>query len=73
MERAGVIIGPIKRKVRLSLRISGAKVATYIADFMYTTRQAALVIEDAKGLQTPAYRLKAKLLAALYGQAILET
>jgi hypothetical protein len=53
---------------------SGAvKVATYIADFRYFTDSGRMVVEDVKGAKTPMYRLKKKLVEALYGIKILET
>lgn len=46
----------------------GTKVATYIADFAYRDeRTQRLVIEDAKGVKTPVFRLKAKWLKAEHG------
>lgn len=48
-------------------------VAIYIADFRYHDRRAqAVVVEDAKGVRTPVYRLKKKLVEAQYGIRIVE-
>lgn len=52
--------------------INGVKVCTYKADFSYFTRDER-VIEDVKGLKTPVYRLKKKLVEAFYpGVKIVE-
>lgn len=48
------------------------RVAKYIADFRYV-RDGKTVIEDVKGVRTPVYKLKKKLIEARYGIRILET
>jgi Protein of unknown function (DUF1064) len=50
----------------------GALVATYVADFSYE-QAGTMVVEDRKGIRTPAYRLKRRLMRALYGIDILES
>ena len=46
---------------------------SFIADFQYyDCRAQQEVTEDAKGLRTPLYRLKKKLVEALYGITIRE-
>ena len=52
--------------------INGAKICTYIADFAYLEINGDAVIEDVKGMKTPVYRLKKKLVEALYGITITE-
>jgi hypothetical protein len=51
-------------------------VATYVADFAYVERTAdgawQPVVEDAKGVRTPVYRLKRKWFQAQYGACIRE-
>ena len=48
--------------------LGGLKVARYVADFAYRDeRTQHLVIEDAKGMKTPVFRLKAKWLQAEHG------
>jgi Protein of unknown function (DUF1064) len=48
-------------------------VAAYIADFRYREGpEGILVIEDVKGMITPLYRLKKKLVEAQYGITITE-
>lgn len=44
----------------------------YLADFVYT-RNGETVVEDCKGMRTPVYRLKKRLMAEKYGIIILET
>jgi hypothetical protein len=56
------------------------KVCTYVADFRYQERMLKdsennhwrVVVEDVKGVKTPVYRLKKKLVEAQYGIEIRE-
>ena len=48
------------------------KVCTYRADFRYI-ENGKTIIEDVKGVKTPVYKLKKKLVEALYGIKITET
>ena len=45
----------------------------YIADFMYNDRNGQLIVEDAKGVKTPVYRLKRRMMAEKYNIEIKET
>ncbi len=53
--------------------VNGKKVCTYIADFKITYADGSVVVEDVKGMRTAIYRLKKKLVEALYGIEIVET
>jgi len=44
----------------------------YRADFLYVTDEGYLKIEDVKGFKTPEYKLKKKLMLAIYGVEIKE-
>ena len=58
---------------RFQLVVNGQKVGEYRADFAYRDRPGnALVVEDVKGMVTPVYRLKKKLVEAQYGITIRE-
>jgi len=64
LERAGVIL-ELQRQVTFPIAWNGIKICSYRADFVYReTATGAQVIEDVKGLLTPEYRIKAKLMAA---------
>jgi len=72
MARAGIISG-LECQPSYPLIVAGQKVATYKADFRY--REVATgetVVEDVKGVLTPVYRLKKKLVRALYNIEIKE-
>lgn len=45
---------------------------TYVADFVYVTRDGRTVVEDAKGFQTEVYKIKKKLMLQKYGIWIRE-
>lgn len=47
-------------------------VASYRADFSYDAGDGKITVEDVKGIATPLYRLKKKLVEAEYGVRILE-
>lgn len=51
--------------------INKVKVCTYIADFEYM-ENGYRIIEDVKGIKTPVYRLKKKLVEVVYGIRIKE-
>ena len=71
LERAGEI-SRLELQPRYDITINGVKVCTYVGDFRYFTK-AKQVLEDVKGMKTPLYRLKAKLVRALYNVEILES
>jgi Protein of unknown function (DUF1064) len=49
-------------------------IGKYIADFKYRELASGLdVVEDSKGVRTPVYRLKKKIIAVEYGITIRET
>lgn len=60
---------------RYPLRVNGVLVATYVADFAYVERhpdEYRPVVADAKGYPTPVYRLKKRLMRAIYGIEVVE-
>lgn len=72
LERAGTICD-LELQPRFPLLVNQVKVATYVADFRYRFCGVALpVVEDVKGVQTPIYRLKKKMLLAQDGIIITE-
>lgn len=63
---------------RFVLTVNGKSVGAYVGDFKYFTSftDAAIdanpIIEDVKGMKTPVYRLKKKMMLAIYGIEIQE-
>lgn len=72
LKRAGKIRDLVLQPA-FPLVVNGKKVAKYIADFQYIDMETGKTqIEDAKGYKTAVYRLKKKLVEALYGIQIIE-
>lgn len=69
-ERAGLIAG-LRLQVPYEITVNGVRIGKWIADFEYR-RAGETVTEDVKGVRTPVYRLKKKLVEALYGIRITE-
>ena len=44
----------------------------YVADFVYTDEHGNTVVEDTKGVRTPEYRIKRKLMLERHGISISE-
>lgn len=71
MESAGEITH-LGLQPKFPIFVAGNLICTYIADFEYRTKSGTYVVEDAKGVKTDVYRLKNKLVRALYGVVIVE-
>ena len=73
LQKAGEI-SELELQPRYPLTVNGVIVATYIADFRYVKKGFInYTVEDVKGVKTPVYRLKKKLMKAIYKIDILET
>ena len=62
-EKAGLITH-LQRQVKFPLTINAQLVTTFIADAVFFENGKRVVV-DSKGVQTPVYRLKKKLMRAL--------
>lgn len=73
LERAGIIKG-LKRQVPYILidKSRYGRAIKYVADFVYL-ENGQLVVEDVKGVRTPVYKLKKRLMAEVYGIEVKET
>lgn len=65
-------IAQVQIHPRFQLRINDVDVATYVGDFGYVTKEGQYVVEDVKGMKTPAYRIKKRLMKALHRIEIRE-
>ena len=80
MQRAGIISG-LREQVSYELIPAQRDAAgrllerscSYIADFVYTDSHGNLIVEDTKGVRTPEYRIKRKLMLHVHGIRIKET
>ena len=70
LEQAGEITNLVLPP-RYPCFVNGKLVTTYVADFQYC-KGNELHVEDAKGYKTDVYRLKKKLVEALYSFVIEE-
>ena len=70
LEMAGEIRGLVYQP-RYPLLVKDIKVGTYVGDFEYHEGDN-LVVEEVKGFRTALYKLKRKMMKAIYGIAIRE-
>ena len=70
LERAGRVRN-LELQVRFALEVNGQKICTYITDFRYEKENIngdwETIVEDAKGVETPEFKLKKKLMKACLG------
>ena len=68
LEKAGKI-GGLERQRRFPLlSSSGELITTYVCDFAYWSHERdRFVVEDVKGVETPVFKLKRKMMRALLG------
>ena len=71
MEKKGEITH-LELQPKFDMIVNGIKVGYYKADFIYFEGQKRIV-EDVKGMKTPVYKLKKKIVEAQYSIKILET
>lgn len=69
-EKAG-LISHLERQVKFPLSVNAQLVTTFIADAVFFENGKRVVV-DSKGVQTPAYRLKKKLMRALLNIEVQE-
>lgn len=66
MELAHGLIKNLELQPKFPITVNGYKICTYIADFRYDMPNGTKIVEDVKGVRTPIFNLKAKLLKAVY-------
>jgi hypothetical protein len=71
LEKCGEIT-ELTLQPRFDLIINDVKCGFYKADFQYVM-DGKTIVEDVKGMKTPVYNLKKKLIKAIYGIEIFET
>ena len=66
-------ISELKTQVRYDFILNGINIGFYKADFTYVDcASRKTIVEDVKGMATPVYRLKKKLMRAMHGITIQE-
>lgn len=63
----------LQLQVSFKIVVNGEKICTCRADFVYFDDKGNKIVEDAKGVQTPEFILKKKLMKAVHGIDILLT
>jgi hypothetical protein len=61
--------------MRYPIDVADIRICVYVSDFDYDVVEGAglrHVVEDVKGVRTPAYKLKRALMKAVYGIEIVE-
>jgi hypothetical protein len=73
LERAGQIT-ELKFQVAFEIvpAAPGERAVFYVSDFTYL-KNGSLVVEDSKGMKTPVYKLKRRLMQHVHGITILES
>ena len=56
----------LELQVPFVITINGVKICKYLADFTYTDDKGIYHVEDVKGMRTPIYKLKKKMVEASY-------
>lgn len=73
LERAGTI-RDLKLQPRFKLHVNGELICSYVGDFEYEKEvkegEWIYVLEDTKGVETPEFKLKKKLMKAIHGLEI---
>ena len=73
LERAGEIT-ELERQVEYELvpKQKGERAVKYIADFRYVDHEGKTVVEDTKGVKTPVWIIKRKLMLRVHGIRVRE-
>ena len=71
MEKASEV-KDLELQPKFPCEVNGKKICTYIADFRYKLRNDKEVVEDVKGVETAVFKLKKKLVEALYPDVTIE-
>lgn len=72
MQAKGEILN-LRRQVSHTLRVNGELICRYVSDYEYDLPDGTHIVEDVKGRLTDVYKLKRKLMKALFGIVIKET
>lgn len=65
-------VSDLQMQKAFEVTLNGVRCFKWLADFYYLDAKCARVIEDAKGFPTPVYKLKKKIIEAVYKIQIVE-
>lgn len=75
LERGGCI-SQLVLQPRFKLVVDGVEICTYVGDFQYWANGDVVIVEDVKGMRRgksyELFKLKARLMKALYGIEVVE-
>lgn len=63
-------IQKLELQPRFKILVNSFKICDYVADFIYTY-QSQTIVEDTKGYETPDFKIKLKLMNAVYPNLII--
>lgn len=66
------LIKDLKLQVPFSCVVNGKLICKYFCDFVYTDSTGKTIYEDVKGMRLPIFKLKSKLVEALFKVKITE-
>lgn len=67
MMKAGGLITDFIIQQTFHLEVNGFHICRYIADFVITWADGRVTVEDTKGVETPEFKIKKKLMLAIHG------
>ncbi len=67
MMKAGGLITDFVTQKTYYLEVNGMHICRYIADFEINWADGRVTVEDTKGVETPEFKLKKKLMLAIHG------
>lgn len=62
----------VQYQYKMPVKVNGVHICDYFADFYVSFADGHHEIQDAKGVKTDVYKLKKKLIEAIYGEKIIE-
>lgn len=70
MMKAGGLITDFIIQQTYYLEVNGLHICRYIADFVIIWTDGRVTVEDTKGVETPEFKIKKKLILAIHGISI---
>lgn len=72
LQQAAGVIADLEQQPSYAVEVNGVPVCKYVADFRYRMADSGLVVvEDCKGVATPVFNLKRKLVEATHPGTVI--
>lgn len=62
----------VQEQYRMPIKVNGVLICTYVCDFYVSFSDGHKELHETKGFKTKEYKLKKKLVEAIYGEKIIE-